>query len=230
MKQKQRLPKPGQDLATLFPEIASEWDYDKNHPFLPEQFFPKSAYRAFWKCKYCGNSWPAVIHSRTNGNGCPYCAGKIPIPGKTDLATVCPQIATEWDYERNGTLRPEQCTVYSKKNVVWKCKKCGNRWKTLIQNRTNGHSCPYCTGRFPILGKTDLVTLYPMVANEWDYELNNPQIPEQVTAKSNKRVWWKCHACGRNWLAAVSDRTKNKGCPYCSGRFPVPGETDLATL
>ena len=146
MSEYKRLPKPGQSLAEQYPTIASEWDYEKNYPLFPEQLFPKSAQKVFWRCKHCGNIWPALIYSRTNGNGCPYCAGKIPIPGKTDLATLFPEIAMEWDCELNEGVYPEQCTTQSHKMVAWKCKKCGNRWNALIQNRTKGHGCPYCSG------------------------------------------------------------------------------------
>ena len=64
---------------------------------------------------------------------------------------------------------------------------------------------------------------------EWDSERNLPLTPESVSYGSKKKVWWTC-AQGHHWQAAVHTRTgSGTGCPYCSGRFPIPGENDLAT-
>ena len=37
-----------------------------------------------------------------------------PKPGQ-DLATKCPLLCEEWDYERNGVLKPEQFAAHSGK-------------------------------------------------------------------------------------------------------------------
>ena len=64
---------------------------------------------------------------------------------------------------------------------------------------------------------------------EWDTEKNLPLIPETVSYGSKRRVWWRC-ANGHSWQAAVHTRSgSGTGCPYCSGRRAISGETDLAT-
>ena len=64
---------------------------------------------------------------------------------------------------------------------------------------------------------------------EWVSEKNLPLTPETVSYGSKKKVWWTCEH-GHHWQAAVHTRTgSGTGCPYCSGRFPIPGENDLAT-
>ena len=79
-------------LASEYPEIAAEWDYDTNYPLLPENFPPHSNERASWVCKTCGRKWLAAIGDRTrvNKTGCPYCAHRVVVPGKNDLATLYP--------------------------------------------------------------------------------------------------------------------------------------------
>lgn len=62
---------------------------------------------------------------------------------------------------------------------------------------------------------------------EWDTENNLPLTPETVSRGSKHRVWWTC-AHGHHWQAAVHTRS-GTGCPYCTGRRAIPGETDLAT-
>lgn len=51
-----------------------------------------------------------------------------------------------------------------------------------------------------------------------------------LTGGSNIKVWWRCEK-KHEWIATVANRAMRKsGCPYCSGRRAIPGETDLATL
>ena len=64
---------------------------------------------------------------------------------------------------------------------------------------------------------------------EWDFERNHPLTPDTISYGSKKHVWWRC-ANGHRWQAAIYTRTgSGAGCPSCSGRLAIPGETDLAT-
>ena len=218
------------DLATLYPDVASQWDYEKNGTLTPEHITAKSGKKVWW-IGACGHSWASTVNNRTeNGNGCPYCAGKNVIVGETDLATLYPDIASQWDYEKNETLTPEHVTARSKKRVWWVCAE-GHSWATTVANRTAlNHACPYCAGKKPIVGETDLGTLYPAIVAGWDYEKNGALTPEHVTAQSSKRVWWVC-AEGHSWATTVANRTVlNHACPYCAGKKPIVGETDLDTF
>ena len=69
-----RVPKTGiNDLATLYPELLNEWDYEKNTELDPRKVLPKSGKHAWWVCSVCGNHWESEIRSRVNGHGCPQC-------------------------------------------------------------------------------------------------------------------------------------------------------------
>ena len=41
----------GNSLAYLAPELAADWHTDRNAPLTPEQIFPWSSKRVWWKCK-----------------------------------------------------------------------------------------------------------------------------------------------------------------------------------
>jgi len=58
--------------------------------------------------------------------------------------------------------------------------------------------------------------LYPEVAKEW-HPIKNDKKPEETLPRSDYIAWWKCPK-GHEWQAVVKSRTKNCGCPYCSGR------------
>ena len=51
---------------------------------------------------------------------------------------------------------------------------------------------------------------------EWNYEKNSIS-PEEITAGSKKKVWWKCQTCGYEWQASIGSRTSGRGCPNCKG-------------
>lgn len=69
---------PGEnDLATLFPDIAAQWDSTLNSGLTPEMVTPGSHKRVWWKCAE-GHVWKTAIYSRTGKQkcGCPVSAGK----------------------------------------------------------------------------------------------------------------------------------------------------------
>ena len=77
--------------------------------------------------------------------------------------------------------------------------------------------CPYCAGKKPLPGVTDLKTVYPEIAQEWDYA-NNESSPEQYMPKSNKVVSWICPICKESYRRKVIERTgKGFGCKNCMG-------------
>ena len=211
------------------PELSAQWDHAKNGSLMPENTGFCSSRIVWWKCAN-GHKWQSTVRNRTYGNGCPYCSGRVPIVGFNDLATRFPDIASEWDYEKNAGHPPSEYTVKSKQKVWWKCS-LGHSWESSICNRTDkGNGCPYCSGRVPIVGFNDLATVLPELASEWDYDKNEGLVPSKMTAKSNRRVWWRCNE-GHSWATQVSNRSNLKsGCPYCSGRNVVVGVNDLATV
>lgn len=76
-----------------------------------------------------------------------YCSGLLAIPGENDLTTLFPDIAAQWNREKNGDKVPEQFLPMSACKVWWKCQK-GHEWKSAISSRTAGSGCPYCSKRF----------------------------------------------------------------------------------
>ena len=67
------------------------------------------------------------------------------------------------------------------------------------------------------------------LALEWHPTKNGNLKPIDVTCGSGKKVWWLCQDCGQEWQAQISSRSNGSGCPYCSRKLPIVGETDLAT-
>ena len=136
------------DLATTHPDVLTKWDFEKNTEFTPQQLTASSHKEVWWKCEK-GHSWQVRVQSitglKSGTTGCPYCNGKRVEKGVNDLATLRPEIAAQWCYERNE-LTPDQVTVGSKRRVWWECAE-GHKWQAIIFARTGKSSsgCPICS-------------------------------------------------------------------------------------
>lgn len=218
---------PGLDFQSVYPDIAQQWHPDKNGSFKPEQFLPGSHKSVWWQCER-GHEWKALIKSRVEGNGCPVCANRVVLPGENDLETCAPLIAKEWHPTKNGMLSPGRVVSGSTKKVWWKCER-GHEWQAEIQSRVSGKGCPVCAGKVVVPGENDLESYAPQIAAQWNHEKNGSLHSNQVSAYSNKQVWWRCQL-GHEWKCAVYSRTfKQSECPYCSGKKVLPGFNDLKT-
>lgn len=141
------------------------------------------------------------------------------------LASVHPELIPEWS-ERNLPLTPDKITFGSNKRVWWKGA-CGHEWETSVKARSKGEKCPICSGARVIEGINDLVTLKPLLAQEWSEK--NKLKPTEVSVASHKKIIWKCKH-GHEWEASVKSRTINgTGCPYCSHNKVLAGFNDLAS-
>ena len=204
------------DLASRFPEIASEWS-ERNLPLTPDKVTAFKNTRVWWKC-HLGHEWYTLISTRSGGSQCPYCSGIKLLIGFNDLATKYPTLAKEWS-ERNLPLTPDMVNEKSTKNVWWKCRTCGYEWKSVVRARAKGSLCPICADRTVLAGYNDLATTDPELLDEWDYEKNTGTLPTAVSRNSMKIVWWKCSS-SHSWRAKITDRTiEQKGCYLCEREF-----------
>ena len=328
------------DLQTVNPALANEWNHEKNNGLSPTDVTPNSNKKAWWKCSK-GHEWQTTIANRNSGRRCPICTSErntsfpeyailyyltkygievihsyrekgyeldiyIPSPKiaieydgghwhknrtKKDLEknfkckndgiklyrireglpplndssvdyivqksqkdlekalgvifreiigvnidvdlerdTIAienlreytekenslfhsnSELSKEWNYEKNGNLKPEYLTANSEKKIWWRCSK-GHEWQATISSRNTGHGCPYCAGKKVLNGFNDLQTINPELAKEWNYQKNN-LTPSEVTPNSNKKVWWKC-SNGHEWQSIIANRNKGRGCPIC---------------
>ena len=209
-------------------DLMREWNWEKNKDLDLNKITLGYRAKVWWKCEK-GHEWDAVIYPRLKGVGCPYCAGKKPIKGLNDFATLHPEMLKEWDYEENERIgiKPEEMLNGSQRKVNWICSK-GHKYNRSIYDRLNGRgNCPYCSNRIVKRGINDLATTNPELIKEWDFEKNKIN-PEEIATKYNKKVWWKCEK-GHSWNALIYPRTKGVGCPYCSNNKVLEGFNDLTT-
>jgi protein-arginine kinase activator protein McsA len=149
-------------LARLYPNIALEWHPTKNGRLTPDCISAHSGRAVWWillhddpKTGQHVFEWKAPVRERTErGNGCPYLSGHKISPSFNSLLALNPELALEWNYEKNKDLTnkfgvdisiPEKIAANSSQKVWWKCSSCEHEWQADVSNRNRfGSGCPEC--------------------------------------------------------------------------------------
>ncbi|MCR4865839.1 MAG: hypothetical protein K5921_02815 [Lachnospiraceae bacterium] len=136
------------------------------------------------------------------------------------LSIEYPEIALEWDYEKNSPMTPLDVTSFSNKKVWWKCNKKGHSYQRSIYSQvSNGNNCPICNGKLYVRGLNDIKTLFPDIADEWDYGANCDSHPEDYSYISRIEKFWICSSCGTKWKSQIKSRcVRGSGCPKCASK------------
>lgn len=124
--------------------LLAEWDDVRNLPLTPESVSYGSHRKVWWRCAN-GYEWQAPVYSRTGGAGCPFCKGRR-VGQDNDFASFYPELAVQWDTEKNAPLAPEMVTAGSQRLVWWRCEK-GHSWRAQVRSRVSGCGCPVCAGK-----------------------------------------------------------------------------------
>jgi len=210
------------DFASRYPQLAKEWDFEKNSKD-PNEVFPNSHIKYYWKCPQKHDSYPSSIANRVKGKGCPVCAGHIRIRDKNSLGALYPDLIKELHPDQIGIIDPFDIAPKSDKKLHWICGK-GHDWYALVKKRTSGQGCPYCSNNKIWPGFNDLETWCrhnnrQELVKEWDTQKNGATKSNMIAPNSNKEVWWICPVCSKSYKMKVCVRTrKGYGHTRCKKR------------
>jgi len=202
-------------LKILFPELAVEFNEQRNSLTTSEVASnSKAVTRFWWKCVE-GHEWDATMRSRVEQNNkCPYCSGRK-ATAENNLMAKHPEIAVMFDETANGLPASEVTPTFNGK-MHWRCPEKHEFMKSPREViRTNAYcfECNSLAFKFPELKKY--------------FAHTNPVTFESLSYGSNKKVNWICDA-GHEYGQTISHKTGNSlGCPFCSGRYATK-ENNLA--
>ena len=137
------IPSEKNNLAVASPEIINEWSSQNEK--APNDYTPKSHKIVYWKCLKNPEhpDYPMSIQNRVKGSACPYCAGKK-VCHSNSLSATHPDIAKEWNYQKNGLFTPEQVVHGTGRKYWWICAN-GHEWLESPNKRTSrGRCCKIC--------------------------------------------------------------------------------------
>lgn len=211
--------------------LIKEWHPHKNGNFTPKDFTPFSNKYAWWICHKCGYEWRAKISNRNLlKRGCPLCSNQVVISGKNDLATTHPALAKEWNFQKNGNLKPSNVSHGMSKKVWWICPK-GHEYQATINHRSNGTGCPVCNeGRQTSFAEQAvffyLKKIYPDAINRYkdiftngmELDIYIPQLKLGIEydgvyyhkSEKNRRELRKYHICQEHGIKLVRLREGEK--------------------
>lgn len=208
-----------ESLGASRPDLMREWSpRNKKNPM---EISVRSSFKAWWKCDK-GHTWRASVSNRTQGSGCPYCSGRLAIPGENDLPTLRPDVMRYWS--ENNDIDPQTLKPGSNRKVEWICAR-GHAFLTSVVHMCSaGTHCPVCNGYRLLRGYNDLATVRPNDAKLWASDLNGEMTPCDVQSQSHRIVWWRCDSCGSTWRDMVNGPLT---CPTCWAKGRSSGETEL---
>lgn len=114
---------------------------DKNISYIPLEEYIKSSIKIKWLCSR-GHIFENTPNEILMGKGCPYCSGRYPIVGETDLWTTHPEIAKMLKNSEDGYT----VSYGSHKILEWVCPKCGTIKNDSPNNvYRKGLACRMCS-------------------------------------------------------------------------------------
>lgn len=154
-------------------------------------------------------------------------AGRV--PRWRSLGSVRPDLATELDPSRNGKLDAYSIAAGSDRKLWWRCGE-GHAWHASVAHRARGRGCPVCAPARAALADQARRERALRAAPERSLAVRHPELvaelhparsadldPRLLSVGSSRSVWWLC-ACGHEWRATVSNRSRGAGCPACARR------------
>ena len=175
-------------MASLNPQLASQWHPTKNGDMTADDLPIGSHNKVWWKCpEGPDHEWPTTP-SKRQAQGCPFC-GSRRLSVTNSLSAKAPELARWWHPTKNGEVRPQDVMKGSGKKVWWKCPVADDHeWQAPPGNQEATRAkCPFCRNLY-VSADNSLESLYPVTAELWHPTKNVDLTPRAVTAHSNKKV------------------------------------------
>ena len=220
------------DLSTTDPELAKQWDSEKNHPASAANVSRRNSVKVWWKCPNRAHS-SFLASPRNRSVACGICLGQTLLTGFNDVATKNPELAEQWHPTKNGVKTPQNTLAGGRQKIWWLCED-GHHWEAGIYTRARS-GCPYHASSSPKLwpGFNDLLTVSPDLAAEWHPTKNGELTPRDIMSSVTKVVWWKCPR-GHSYRASPNGRSRigpkgRRGCNICAGKVVIREINHLST-
>ncbi len=213
------------DLASQYPDLAKEFDTEKNHVLPQNITIASSSNETWWKCSE-GHEFQRSVYNRIHHfSECPICNRTVVVKGVNDFLHTYPMINDIWDRQLNDR-NPEDISDRSTGNFHFKCEKGHQYYCSLSTIKANGFECLVCNNKIIQEGVNSLV--------DTDYELsqefspNEERKPSEFTSKSAYWALWRCKVCNNDYHWPIKERSLNdQSCPFCNNRYTKLGVNSL---
>lgn len=176
-------------------------------------------------CNIHNVTWYPFAASLYKGIGCRQCG--------TDSRTAKRRKTNKQFQSELAELRSQGYDVYSddiyinNNTKIWfYCSK-GHKWKQTPGEVLSKYGCPYCSGKYVIIGETSLWDTHPNVA----ILLKDPEDGYKHSAGSDKKVEFICPICGTMHKKTIGNVCRRGfSCNICSDKVSYPQKFARALL
>ena len=218
-------------MATTHPELAAEFHPTKNGDQTPQNLIAGTSKKLWWKCPEADDhEWQSTGAKRLSGSGCQVCSGRSVVHSNC-MATTHPELAAQFHPTRNGDDTPQNLIAGTSKKLWWKCPKDDDHeWQSTGATRVSGAGCGVCSGKVVVTSNC-MATTHPELAAEFHPTKNGDHTPDNLTARSDKKLWWKCpKGDDHEWQTTAGNRSNNgTACPICANQKVVPSNSMATT-
>lgn len=199
------------DLASQYPHLLEEWDYDLND-ISPDEVMYGSNKKYHWRCKN-GHTWTAKARNRSVlGQGCLTCAREVGTKRMKEVAKN--RTKTHEQFMQEASEANKKVTVIGKytaaaKKIRVKCNYCGYEFDMFPGNILSGSGCRTCS----IDSSSRRVTEEQLKAR---IEEGNPNVAYVGGyTKMNSLASFECKTCGYRWETTPESVVRGSGCYKC---------------
>jgi very-short-patch-repair endonuclease len=183
----------------------------------PETVSINSNKKYIFDCKKCKHDYEQIPSNKTRGDMCPFCSNHK-LCGDLNCLFCLPKSCYVYkDIWSNKNIEPEKVAINSNKKYLFDCKSCKHDYEQIPRHKTTGSGCSFCSGR-NICGSLSCGLCFPKSCYEYRdiWSDKNTLSPQEVSIKSNKKIYFNCKSCKHEYEQVVSSKSEGKGCHYCS--------------
>lgn len=126
-----------------------------------------------------------------------------------------PILLSEWDFEKNNNIAPENIASKTRTLYWWKCEKGKDHsWESSPLNRQI-RKCPFCSNKkVSITNRFDLNE--PELLKLWDHNKNIKKPEDYTNRNSVDSIHWTCKHCSSPMVKSIRNMVDNRGfCQSC---------------
>lgn len=218
------------DLATLYPEIATMYDPERNN--APVNQVPANSRDSsiWWVCTdnpehHFQRSVTRMLEAKGR---CPICTHQVVVSGQNGIAHAFPWLAELWDTEANG-IEPDKVIESANSRMSFRCDQGHTYSIGILAQLHHGPGCMVCDNSVLMDGVNSVADKYPELMTHLSPE--NTEDPHHLFYTTKLPLLWTCGLCGGTFAMAACNRTTDvEDCPYCNNRKALPGRNDYAAI
>lgn len=204
------------DLATTRPDVAKIL---MNSEDGTKYVAGASAY-VWFKCPVCGElAYRQIADMCRRDFVCPAC--KYGGKQRKHPRTLSQEIFLSKLHSNNPNVFTDDEYINNKTDMNFYCNN-GHHWQNRADAEMyNRSGCPFCSGRRPIIGETDVGTTRPDVAKLLKY----PERAILYKEYSNQKEWFICPNCGKELYKFINNVSyKGLSCDRCGDGLSYPNK------